>query len=163
MVRTAVQHVSSQARQAVWNENEDVIDGYVWVSVLDSRTTPICQSLDGQFFKLNEGPVPPIHIGCRSITVAHIKDVDVFAFTTRASKGEKPGQVPANMTYFEWLKTQPATFQDDAIGVARGKLLRDGGLSAEKFAALNLNKNFQPLTLEQMRKKAPGAFKRAGL
>lgn len=164
MVRTAVQHVSSQGRQATWAENDDIIDGYIWVSVLDSRTTQICRSLDGRFFKLNQGPVPPIHIGCRSITVAHIEDVDVFAFTTRASKGAKGGaQVPADMSYYEWLKTQPAAFQDDAIGPERGKLLRDGGLSAEKFAALNLNKNFQPLTLEQMRKKAPGAFKRAGL
>lgn len=164
MVRTAIQHTSSQGRQAVWEENSDIVDGYIWVSVLDSRTTQICRSLDGQFFKLGEGPVPPIHIGCRSITVAHIVGVDVFQFTQRASKGASGGsQVPGTMTYYEWLKTQPASFQDDAIGVDRGKLLRDGGLTADQFAKLNLNKNFQPLTLEQMRKKAPGAFKRAGI
>jgi hypothetical protein len=164
MVRTAVQHASAQARQAVWEENDDIIDGYVWISVLDNRTTQICRSLDGQFFKLGKGPVPPIHIGCRSVTVAHIKDVDVFAHTTRASKGDKGGaQVPASMTYYEWLKTQPASFQDDAIGVERGKLLRDGGMSADQFAKLQLNSNFQPLTLDQMRKKAPQAFKLAGI
>lgn len=164
MVRTAVQHASSQGRQATWSENDDLVDGYVWVSTLDNRTTQVCRSLDGRFFKLNEGPVPPIHIGCRSVTVAHIKGVNVFAFTQRASKGAKGGaQVPATMTYYEWLKTQPSAFQDDALGPERGRLLREGGLSAERFAELSLDKNFQPLTLEQMREKAPGAFKRAGL
>lgn len=164
MVRTAIQHVSAQSRQAVWAENDDIVDGYIWVSTLDNRTTQICRSLDGQFFKIGQGPVPPIHINCRSVTVAHIKDVNVFAFATRASKGAAGGgQVPADLTYYEWLKTQPASFQDDAIGPERGKLLRNGGLTADQFAKLNLNSNFQPLTLEQMRKKAPGAFKRAGI
>lgn len=163
MVRTAIQHVSAQGREAVWNENADIIDGYIWVSVLDNRTTQICRSLDGRFFKLGKGPTPPIHINCRSVVVAHITGVNVFAFTTRASKGPKPGQVPATMTFYEWLKTQPDWFQDDAIGPIRAKLLRDGGLSAEQFARLNLDKNFQPLTLEQMREKAPAAFRRAGL
>jgi len=163
MVRTAIQHTSSQGRMATWQENDDIVDGYIWVSTLDSHTTQICRSLDGQEFDLNGGPMPPIHIGCRSVTVARIKDINVLAFTTRASKGAKPGQVPASMTYYEWLKTQPAAFQDDAIGPVRAKLLRDGGMSAEKFAALNLNKNFQPLTLKQMQEKAPGAFKRAGI
>jgi SPP1 gp7 family putative phage head morphogenesis protein len=163
MIRTAIQHVSAQGRAAVWAENSDIIDGYIWVSVLDNRTTAVCRSLDGRFFKIGNGPLPPIHINCRSVTVAHIKGVDVFAFTTRASKGAKPGQVPASLTFYEWLKTQPAWFQDDAIGPMRGKLLRDGGLSAEKFAMLSLDKNFQPLTLEQMKEKAPAAFRRAGL
>lgn len=163
VVRTAIQHTSSQGRMATWQENDDIVDGYIWISVLDDRTTTICRSLDGQEFGLEGGPLPPIHINCRSVTVARIADVNVLMFTTRASKGPKPGQVPASMTYYEWLKTQPASFQDDALGEVRGKLFRDGGLSAERFAELNLSKTFQPLTIEQMREKAPGAFKRAGL
>src|SRR5574337_79090 len=163
MVRTAIQHTSSQGRMATWQENDDIVDGYIWISVLDDRTTTVCRSLDGQEFGLDGGPMPPIHINCRSDTVARIKDVNVLMFTTRASKGPNPGQVPASMTYYEWLKTQPASFQDDALGEVRGKLFRDGGLSAEKFAELSLSKTFQPLTIEQMREKAPSAFKRAGI
>jgi SPP1 gp7 family putative phage head morphogenesis protein len=164
VVRTAVQHASAQAREAVWEENSDIVDGYTWVSTLDSRTTQICRSLDGMSFEIGNGPTPPVHIGCRSVTVANIKGVNVLAFAKRASKGANGGkQVAANMTYYEWLKTQPASFQDAAIGVERGKLLRKGGLSAEQFAALNLDKNFHPLTLEEMRKLEPAAFERAGI
>jgi hypothetical protein len=73
------------------------------------------------------------------------------------------GPVDANLTYYEWLKTQPAAFQDEALGKTRGQLMRDGGLSAERFGRLNLGRDFRPMTLDEMRKKEPAAFKRAGL
>jgi hypothetical protein len=83
---------------------------------------------------------------------------------TRASKGADGGeQVPASLNYYEWLKTQPSEFQDVALGPTRGELFRKGGLSAERFAELNLGKNFEPLTLEQMKELEPVAFARAGL
>jgi SPP1 gp7 family putative phage head morphogenesis protein len=164
MVRTAVQHVSAQAREATWDANKDIVSGYTWVSTLDSRTTQICKSLDGRVFKVGAGPTPPIHIGCRSVTVANIDGVDVLSLTQRASKGAKGGKaVAADLTYYEWLKTQPSDFQDDALGPTRGELFRKGGLSADDFAKLNLDKNFKPMTLEEMRKKEPAAFRRAGL
>jgi hypothetical protein len=73
------------------------------------------------------------------------------------------GPVDSKLTYYGWLKTQPESFQDDVLGPMRGKLLRDGGLSAEKFASLNLDKNFEPLSLDEMRRREPLAFERAGL
>jgi len=164
MVRTALQHVSNAAQQTVNEANSDILDGYIWISTLDSRTSSTCQSLDGQEFKLGKGPVPPIHINCRSTTIPKIKGVDLLAVTTRASKGDEGGQqVPAEQTFYTWLKTQSASFQDDALGPTRATLFRNGGLSAEQFATLNLDKNFQPLTLDEMRQKNPSAFKRAGI
>lgn len=164
MVRTALQHASSAARQATMEANEDILDGYRWISTLDSRTTTTCRSLDNRVFKLGKGPMPPIHVNCRSVVVPEIKDVDLLSVTTRASRGAEGGkQVEASKSYYEWLKTQPTAFQDDVLGPVRGKLFREGGLSAEQFAALNLDKNFQPLSLEEMRSKAPRAFERAGI
>lgn len=160
MVRTSLQHVNNAAQQMVYDDNSDIIEGYIWISTLDSRTSSTCRSLDGQFFKTGKGPVPPIHINCRSTTIPKIKGVDLLSNTTRASKD---GQVPANQTYYEWLKSQPDAFQDDALGTTRGQLFRDGGLSAKQFADLNLDKSFQPLTLDEMRQKNPAAFKRAGI
>lgn len=52
---------------------------------------------------------------------------------------------------------------DIAIGTTRAKLLRSGGLSAERFAELQLGTNFQPLTLDEMRRLEPKAFARAGI
>ena len=83
---------------------------------------------------------------------------------TRAAVGaDGGGQVSANVSYYQWLKTQPAGFQDAALGPVRGKLFRDGGLTAERFAALQLDKNLKPLTLDQLMKLEPLAFDRAGL
>lgn len=164
MVRTSLQHVSNSAQQMVYEDNDDIIEGYIWISTLDSRTSTTCRSLDGRLFKLGKGPVPPIHINCRSTTIPKVRGVDLLAETTRASKGDKGGkQVPAAQTYYEWLKTQPAAFQNDALGSTRAALFRKGGLSAEEFANLSLDKNFQPLTLEEMKKKNPAAFRKAGV
>jgi SPP1 gp7 family putative phage head morphogenesis protein len=64
VARTAVNHVSTQAREATYAENSDMIQGVQWVSTLDTRTTPICQARDGQVFPPNEGPRPPAHPNC---------------------------------------------------------------------------------------------------
>jgi hypothetical protein len=83
---------------------------------------------------------------------------------TRASIGDSgPQQVRADQSYYEWLKQQPAAFQDKAIGPVRAKLFREGGLSIERFSELQLDRNFAPLTLAQMRALEPLAFERAGV
>jgi hypothetical protein len=71
--------------------------------------------------------------------------------------------VRADLSYYDWLKQQPAAFQDKAIGPVRAKLFREGGLSVERFAELQLDRNFAPLTLTQMKVLEPLAFERAGL
>lgn len=166
LVRTAVQHCAQTARSAFYQRNTDIIVGVQWVSTLDSRTTATCRSLDGSQFPVDKGPRPPLHPACRSTTIPVLDEAfDVLdRGATRASKGQSGGaQVPASQTYYEWLKTQPAEFQDIAIGTTRAKLLRSGGLSAERFAELQLGTNFQPLTLDEMRRLEPKAFARAGI
>lgn len=166
LVRTAIQHCAQVARNETYAANSDIINGVQWVSTLDGRTTTQCRSLDGKRFPIDSGPRPPLHPACRSTTIPVLSD----AFSvlrkgaTRASNGASGGdQVPSGQTYYQWLKSQPASFQDMAIGPERGKLLRNGGLSAERFAELQLGNNFQPLTLEEMRRLEPVAFDRAGL
>ena len=160
MVRTSLQHVSAQAQQTVYDDNSDIISGYIWISTLDSRTTTQCKGLDSKEFQMGKGPIPPIHIGCRSTTIPKIAGVDLLGETTRASED---GQVPATTTYYSWLKTQSTEFQNDALGVTRATLFRKGGLSADEFSRLSLDKNFEPLTLEEMKLKNPAAFQRAGI
>lgn len=162
IVRTAVQHVGDTARLETYKANADIVKAEQWVSVLDSRTTEQCMALDGRVFDLDNGPRPPIHINCRSARVPVL--ADEFAFLTKGEmRSSKDGPVPATLTYFQWLKSQPASFQDEALGPVRAKLFRDGGLSAERFAALQLDRNFQPLTLAEMKKLEPLAFNRAGI
>jgi hypothetical protein len=83
---------------------------------------------------------------------------------TRASVGANGGQqVSASLDYYHWLQQQPASFQDVAIGPVRAKLFREGGLTMERFAEMQLDRNFAPLTLVQMRALEPLSFERAGL
>jgi hypothetical protein len=106
--------------------------------------------------------MPPAHINCRSDVVAVLpKEYDFL--DKGATQASQFGPVDADETYFSWLKKQPAKFQDAAIGPVRGKLLRNGGLSADRFAKMRLDKNFKPLNLEQMQKLEPLAFERAGI
>lgn len=162
IVQTAIQHAGDAGRQATYAANDDIVAEEQWVSTLDSHTTQLCRSLDGLRFPVNEGIRPPAHINCRSIRVPVLAPEYEFlsAGRTRASSD---GQVDARLTYYEWLKTQPAAFQDMALGPVRAKLFRDGGLSAETFAELNLGRNFEPLTLDEMRALEPLAFDRAGI
>ena len=170
LVRTSLAHAAQQAREITWQANRDIVKGVRWVSTLDSKTSDICQSLDGRFFALDDGPRPPAHYNCRSTTVAALDDrfsvldrgATRFARDPQTGRPVKGG-APAKQTYYGWLKTQPADVQDDIIGPTRGKLLRDGGLSAQRFAELQLGKTFEPLTLVEMRRLEPLAFARAGL
>ena len=163
MVRTAVNHTSNAARQAVFSDNESLIKGIRWVSTLDARTTPVCQARDGKLYPVDKGPRPPAHIGCRSTTVSVLKSyrdlgIDV-ADAPPGLRASLNGQVPADLTYGEWLRKQPASFQDDVLGASKGRLFRQGGLPIDRF----VDRAGRELTLAELRIADPAAFRRAGL
>lgn len=167
VVHTGLQHVANTARVETMKANEDIVDGYRWVSTLDGRTSETCRSLDGKQFDIGKGPVPPAHPNCRSTTVPVLKswrelgiDIDEIPPGQRASQD---GPVSSTLTYYEWLKRQPASFVEEALGTTRAALFLRGGLDADEFARLQLNRNFEPLTLAELREKAPKVFERAGV
>lgn len=98
IARTALSSASTAARDLVWQANADVVLCLRWTSVLDGRTTLICQSRDGQVAPVTEGQSvpddvdaprldppgarPPAHISCRSIMVAVLDPTGVV--------GERP-------------------------------------------------------------------------
>ena len=168
VTRTATTHVSNVARFETMKHNDDVVIGYEWVSTLDSRTTTECRSLDGKIFKWSDSyqPKPPFHVGCRSTTAPVVDqrynlDEDDARRASRGSSGPKP--VKADTTYYSFLKRQSVAFQNDVLGPVRAKLLRDGGLTADEFAKLNVDQKFRPITLDEMRAKNPLAFERADI
>lgn len=161
VVRTAVAHVSSRARAEVAKANEDVIKGVRWVSTLDSRTSQICASLDGQVFKVGEGIRPPAHPQCRSIAVPITKsfrelgiDLDDPPPPTRAAKQYSSlkkavsGEVPANVSFGKWLRRQPREIQNQVLGVGKARLFRSGRVPMDRF----VDQRHRPLTLTQLRK-----------
>lgn len=161
IVRTSIQHVSNQARNETWKSNGDIVIGVRIVATLDTRTSATCRSLDGRVFKLSEGVRPPFHIRCRTTTMA-VLDPKYAGKDVPQKRASMNGPVD-DQTYYEWLKSQPMRFQESVLGADRSKLLRDGGLSADRFAALQLDRNFKPITLDEMRRLEPLVFERAGL
>jgi len=67
------------------------------------------------------------------------------------------GTVPAKTTYNDWLKQQPAGFQDDVLGKTKGKLFREGGLEMDQF----VDRQGNELTLAQLKQRHPTAFEEA--
>jgi SPP1 gp7 family putative phage head morphogenesis protein len=162
LVSTAVAHTANEARQTFYGANNDLIKGVQWVSTLDARTTPICQSRDGTVFPVDSGPRPPAHFRCRSSTAPILKswkelgiDMEEAPSGTRASMD---GQVPEAETYQTWLKKKSATFQDDVLGPTRGKLFREG-LSLDRF----VDQSGKEYTLKQLRSKDSTMFRKAGI
>lgn len=161
VVRTAVQHVATVARMETLQANDDILAGYAWSSTLDGRTSSVCASLDGRVFQFGKGPMPPAHPNCRSSIIPQLRP-EWAALTEGEQRSSVDGPVDARTTYYQWLQTQPRSFVEDALGPTRARLFLDGGISADEFARLQLGRNFEPLTLEEMRQKAPRVFERAG-
>lgn len=174
LVRTGVIHYSNQAREAMFIDND--VDDVVFVATLDNRTTLTCSSKDGKRYKIDDPakPVPPLHFNCRSTMIPAIamQDVDTRAavggqkgpeaadeFERLQDKTDKKvkyrgrkdsdifkaGQIKYTQ-YDEWLKKQPAWFQDSALGKGKAEIFRQGKLSLAQFVDLA----GRPLTLAEL-------------
>ncbi|MDF1685353.1 MAG: minor capsid protein [Parvibaculaceae bacterium] len=163
IVRTAVSHTASVAREMSYAENETIIKGVKWISTLDSRTSAICQARDGKIYKPSKGPRPPAHVNCRSATTPIVKSWAEMGISLKeapaGTRASINGQVPEDMTYGQWLKRQPIEVQEDVLGVAKAKLFRDGGVGVDRF----VDTSGHEYTLDELRSRDAEAFKRAGL
>lgn len=174
VVRTATSHFAAFTRDRFVAANKDLIKAVQWVSTLDTHTTQICILRDGKRYTTEThqpighslpwlGGAGNAHWNCRStavpITLSFRElgiNIDELPPGTRASMD---GQVPADQNYGEWLQKQSAARQDEILGPTRGKLMRDGGLTVDRFA----NDKGKWLTLDQLRERDAAAFGKAGL
>ncbi len=154
VIRTATNQVGSLARSEVYKANDDVIIGEEYVSVLDSRVTRICASLDGSKHEIGEGPHPPVHWNCRSMRTARINPKYNLGAGVTGKRAAQGGPVSAKTTYGGWLKDQPHSVQDEVLGVERAKLFRSGKISIKSFS----DDTGKEYTLEQLKALNPLAF-----
>ena len=65
-------------REEGFGDIANQIGAYQWSAILDSRTCPICESLDGTYFEPGDPALaelkPPIHPNCRCILVAVLRE-----------------------------------------------------------------------------------------
>lgn len=165
MVRTANNATATNARHDLYEDNEDVVEGYIWISTLDFNTSNICRHLDGKEYKHGKGPLPPAHYQCRSTTLPKLGDE--FSFLLDGSKRSAlNGPIDKDVSYYQWLRRQEKENPnevDKVLGKTRAKLFRSGGLTEEEFSKLTISESLEPLTLDEMRELEPEAFKKAKL
>lgn len=101
IVRTSINAVSNKSRQEFNKQNSDIVKEELYVATLDSRTTAICQSLDGKVFPLGQGAVPPMHFNCRSLRVGII---DGKVIGTRPAKASTTKQLLREYTSSNGIK-----------------------------------------------------------
>ena len=169
MVRTSVNQVANETSQQVYKANQDVTKRYRYVATLDSRTSPICRSLDGRLFEYGKGPTPPQHFNCRSTTVpiidysglgiarppqTELRRPNTAFGPSRARRGDT---VPSNQTYGEWLDKQPKEVKADVLGASKvpyfNRLTEKFGptVAIRKF----VSQDGSELTLDQLKRRYP--------
>ena len=169
LVRTSINQVANETSQQVYKANQDVTKRYRYVATLDSRTSPICRSLDGREFAYGKGPTPPQHFNCRSTTVpiidysglgisrppqTELRRPNTAFGPSRARRGDT---VPSNQTYGEWLDKQPKEVKADVLGASKvpyfNRLTEKFGptVAIRKF----VSQDGSELTLEQLKRRYP--------
>lgn len=175
LAQTATSAISNATRQAVYVKNRKAVPREQYVATLDSKTTPICRSLDGNVYPAGEGDIPPLHMNCRSIRVPVVDGRGLGTRPANAAtekelaglKGKARrravdklvGRVPAETTYQQWLGRQKAGFQDEVLGPTRGKLFRKGEIDLAGF----VDQSGDQWTLRELYEQDPGRFQRAGV
>jgi SPP1 gp7 family putative phage head morphogenesis protein len=115
----AVIHTTMQAiaQRAINTANSALWPEYVWVSIIDDRTSDICRSRHMNVYVYGKGPLPPAHPFCRSHVVPKPSGAYTFA-------------VPS---FFEWLKTQPLSFHKAVFGDTIAAKFENGTIKVTDF------------------------------
>lgn len=158
IVHTAISSARDKADQKAYKDFDDVITGWESVSVLDSRTSLQCASLDGRMYYKKKGYPnytdipnrPPRHFRCRSRLVPR---TDIKTKTTRAENGDEKGQISAKTKFEEWFGNQSEDFKLNYLGKSRYELYSTGRLKIKDFVDIKTGETF---TLAQIREKFVG-------
>lgn len=106
LIRTESCYVSNQMQIEAYKETG--VEKYIYLAVLDLRTSKICQSLDKKTFKVSEAQagknLPPMHPWCRSTTMAWMPPELLAKLKQQAwdPVEKKSVTVPGDMTYQQW-------------------------------------------------------------
>ena len=127
---TALQHVAAVVGAGAISA---LFGWYIWLSVMDNKTSEICTSRNRKRYRFGQGPIPPAHIRCRS-HIAPIVGIDDIAAET----------------FYTWAVRQPADVQDDILGEDAADEMRSGKLKEKDLPKFESR---QALTLDEFRRK----------
>ena len=155
LIFTAVQVVATAARLALYEMSDGLVPAVGHLSILDSKTSQICMAYSGKRWRLPDydpighnlpfGNATPRHFRCRSQTIP-VFDLRETATGTQSSES---GQVPAQWTYEDWLRSRSEEDQRDILGPTKYDLWKRGKLS---FSDL-VDQRGNPLTVAELTKR----------
>lgn len=157
IARTYVQTANVAAQMAVYAENDDLVKGWRWSSVLEPGysksgrgTCMSCASLDGRVFDLGKGPSIPLHPRCRCVAIPVTKtwrelgidrdeiEAAIRPYTIRSDQNIDAGGMRAIIgsgrhqgDYASWWAKQSRDFRLNAVGPGRFELLEAGKIRFE--------------------------------
>lgn len=184
LARTGMAHYANGARDAMAADNADILKFRVFSATFDNRTTLICRSLGGKSYPITDLNYPklPLHYGERSSYYFVTDESEIGQGKKTAIGGRtdgsdinprrklryrgkrdkdifRPGQIDADVTQDQWLRSQPRWFVESALGKDRSKLFLDGNMRIDKFTDMQ----GKPINLSRLRELDSAAFERASL
>lgn len=169
LARTAMTAVYAQADQEVYAANENLLKGWQYVAVLDSRTTELCAHRDGNIYPPNDTEhLPPAHWHCRSTTVPVVKSYSELLNSKAISQIRKrnleglnqkqidfyDGQTPLKESYNDWLLRQPKEIQLKHLGdTTKLEMFQSGQLTLDKFSV-----DGRSLTIKELRQVTDSGY-----
>jgi len=159
LAHNALTQAHSWAEHRYHMANRAIFKSVRFVAELDRRTSPLCRSLDGKIFPVNEAPILPLHYFCRSMLSVVFKNDKLNKIAgTKIARIETQGrtvhhrdgttstryeklrvQHPSDkITYNGWMSSMvnsknpvDVAFAKEALGPTRFNLIKSGKLKME--------------------------------
>jgi SPP1 gp7 family putative phage head morphogenesis protein len=112
IARTDQIRVFRESSRLAYIQNWDIVRGYEQLAAKDSRTCPVCQALDGTFYKFDR--MISSHSNCRC--------------SMRLVLWERFGVTPVLETGAKWFARQAPAAQREALGSGKFELFAAGAL-----------------------------------
>ena len=149
VVRTSITRSATSAQAATMENNEELIKGYKFVAILDSRTSEICSAKDGMEFPIDQKQhLPPLHWRCRS-TIVPITKSYTELMATKSDRVKKKvlkalperelrkldGRSPQKESYSKWLRrqSQEVKMRHFSGDTERLRMFESGSLKLKQF------------------------------
>lgn len=154
LVMTEQAFISSAAQKDAFTDLD--VEEFEIVATLDSRTSEICQEMDGQHFPMKDFQpgvtAPPFHVWCRSTTVPYFDDEWSGGERAARDADGKTYYVPSDMKYSEWKEqyvdspivvdqTQKITKKKDSNDYSVDRKLVNSKEFHDKFESLTNHKS----------------------
>jgi SPP1 gp7 family putative phage head morphogenesis protein len=125
LARTAYTHVQAEAEMAFLLENKEQFPEFLWISVLDERTSTECRHRAGNIYKVEDYEnglidIPPIHPNCRSQISGIPRGYDKTGLTE-------------DLSFESWLQRTSDAARLVVLGKKGLNLWKKGKLPAKRF------------------------------